>query len=73
MVAKIQKKDNSRLTFECYAISAMSIGLTFKEVLELPIGLVYGLLNEKHNQMIQVTNKEEPEVIQGDANMLMNM
>lgn len=51
----------------------MSIGLTFKEVLELPIGLVFGLMNEKHNQTINYDKKEEPEVIVGTAEMLKGM
>lgn len=52
----------------------MSIGLTYSEMLELPIGLVFGLLNEKHNQMLEDTNvKEDTEVIVGSANMLKGM
>lgn len=51
----------------------MSIGLSFSEVLELPMGLVYGLLNEKHNQMINYENKDSTEVIQGTAEMLKGM
>ena len=50
----------------------MSIGLLFKEVLDLPIGLGYGLLNEKHNQM-QADDKKEPDVIEGTAEMLKQM
>lgn len=39
------------------------------------IGLLLGLLNEKNNQIIDFQNKEDKqeEIIQGDANMLMNM
>lgn len=52
----------------------MSIGLSYSEVLELPIGLVFGLLNEKHNQMLANTNeKEDTEVITGTADMLKGM
>lgn len=51
----------------------MSIGLSFSEVLELPMGLVYGLLNEKHNQMTKYENKDSAEVIQGTAEMLKGM
>lgn len=52
----------------------MSIGLTYSEMLELPIGLVFGLLNEKHNQMLENSDeKEDAEVIVGTADMLKGM
>ena len=52
----------------------MSIGLSYSEVLELPIGLVFGLMNEKHNQMFEVEDKkEDTEVVVGTADMLKGM
>lgn len=51
----------------------MSIGLTFENALELPIGLVFGLMNEKHNQTINNEDKKETEVIVGTADMLKGM
>lgn len=44
------------------------------EILELPIGLTYGIINEKNNQILRAQKKtEEEKIIQGDATMLMKM
>lgn len=62
------------MTFESLAIAGLSIGLTMTDILNMKIGLLLGLLNEKMNQMSDLNkNKEEDEIIQGDGKMLMSM
>lgn len=64
------------MTFESLAVAGLSLGLSYTEILNTRIGLIVGMLNEKANQMADLNKKqktEENEVVQGDANMLMNM
>ena len=62
------------MTFESLAIAGLSIGLTMTDILNMKIGLLLGLLNEKMNQMSDLNkDKEEDEIIQGDGKMLMSM
>lgn len=62
------------MTFESLAIAGLSIGLTYTDILNMKIGLIIGLLNEKNNQMIDMNkNSKKEEVIQGTAEMLMKV
>lgn len=61
------------MTFERLANASLYLGLSMNEILELPIGLTLGLLNDKNNQQIENQNKDKKDVIQGDAKMLMGL
>ncbi len=59
-------------------LAGLSIGLSMNNILEFPIGLTIGLLNERSNQYDeQVKEREKKEknkdTIQGNANMLKAM
>lgn len=62
------------MTFESLALAGLSIGLSFQDVLDIEIGLILGLLNEKNNQLIDLNKKKnDEEIVQGNAEMLMKM
>lgn len=66
------------MTFESLAVAGLSLGLSYDDILNMTIGLLLGIANEKNNQFIEMQNKnkkdnDSDEVIVGDAKMLMNM
>lgn len=61
------------MTFESLVVAGLSIGLSYTDILDIEIGLVLGFINERNNQLIEENKKTEETVVQGDANMLMNM
>lgn len=63
------------MTFESLAVAGLSIGLSMQEILDFNVGLVIGILNEKANQINDLNKKQKnnDEVIQGNAEMLMKM
>lgn len=68
------------MTFESLAVAGLSLGLTYTDILNIEIGLLLGIINEKNNQIMEIKTGISPnndnnseDVIIGDAKMLMNM
>lgn len=68
------------MNFESLALAGLSLGLSYNDILEINIGLLIGLLNEKNNQFIEYKLKQnnlkdenDETIIIGDGNMLKNI
>lgn len=72
------------ITFEGLVNCGLSIGLTYTDILNMKIGLLLGLINDKNNQYDKAMKESKKnskgknknnneEIIKGNANMLMNM
>lgn len=64
------------MTFESLVVMGLSIGLSYSDILNMKIGLILGICNEKNNQIIEMNKQQQnkrEDVIQGNAEMLMKM
>lgn len=47
--------------------------MTMQDILNTDIGVLLGIIAEKNNQYEEIKHDEKNEVVQGTADMLMNM